>query len=211
MSEPLEPDPSSLKTPLARTVFAIAERKGRVSPERARSLPLLELAIGDITLEDSDAILCPTGGGLVDLAVRRAAGPELAAAVEKAIAERTPPALPPGQIVVTDGFGLRAKHVLHCSPPSYSNDPARARAELAACHLEALAVARRLGLVSLSLPAIATGAFRFPTPEAAAIATRVLVQELRRDPRPHLMRVVLYGPATLDVYADAARRQLGQP
>jgi len=200
---------ASLQTPLARAVFAIGPRGGRLSPAAAQALPLVEFAIGDITLEDGDAIVNPAGGGLVDLAVRRTAGPALEAALRAGVAELVPPRLLPGQIVVTGGFGLRAKRVLHCAPPSYADDPVQARAELEACHAEALSVARRLELASISFPAIATGAFRFPIPEAAAIAARVVIEAVRRHGAPRLVRFVLYGPATLDTYADAARRQLG--
>jgi O-acetyl-ADP-ribose deacetylase (regulator of RNase III) len=204
----MEPPAASLRTPLARAVFAIGPRGGKLSPDLARTLPLLELAIGDVTLEATDAVVNPTGGGQVDQAVRRTAGSALDAALRESIAELLPPRLMPGQVVVTSGFALRTKHVLHCAPPVYADDPVRARTELEACHVEALRVARRLGLTSLSIPAIATGAYRFPMPEAAVIATRVVIEALRGQAALRLVRFVLNGPATLDVYADAARRHL---
>jgi len=204
----LEIPPASFRTPLATAVFPIGRRGVRLSPAEAAALPSVELAIGDLTLEEGDAIVNPAGGGLVDLAVRRAAGPRLEKALGEGIAELVPPRLLPGKIVVTDGFALRAQHVLHCVPPTYADDPAQARAELEACHAEALSVARRLGFTSISFPAIGTGAYRFPMAEAAAIATRVVIEAVRQHSVPRLVRFVLYGPATLDVYADAARRQL---
>jgi O-acetyl-ADP-ribose deacetylase (regulator of RNase III) len=204
----VEPPAASLRTPLARAVFAIGPRGRKLSPAQAQTLPLLELAIGDVTLEATDAIVNPVGGGQVDQAVRRTAGPALDAALRERIAELVPPRLAAGQIVVTSGFGLRTKHVLHCAPPVYADDPVRARDELEACHVEVLRVAQRLELISLSIPAIATGARRFPLPEAAVIATRVVIEGIRGQTALRLVRFVLNGPATLEVYADAARRQL---
>jgi len=138
----VEPPAASLRTPLARAVFAIGPRGRKMNPALARTLPLVELAIGDITLEATDGIVNPAGGGQVDQAVRRTAGPALDAALSERIAALVPPRLRPGQVVVTDGFELRTKHVLHCAPPSYADDPVRARAELEECHAEALRVAR---------------------------------------------------------------------
>jgi O-acetyl-ADP-ribose deacetylase len=204
----VEPPAASLRTPLARAVFAIGPRGRKLSPALAQTLPLVELAIGDVTLEATDAIVNSAGGGQVDQAVRRTAGPALDTALREQLAELTPPRLMPGQIVVTAGYDLRTKHVLHCAPPTYADDPVRARAELEACHLEALNVARRLALVSISIPALATGAHRFPMPEAAAIATRVIIEGVRGQSVLRLVRFVLNGPAVLEVYADAARRQL---
>jgi O-acetyl-ADP-ribose deacetylase (regulator of RNase III) len=189
-------------------VFAIGPRGRRLNPALARTLPLLELAIGDITLEATDAIVNPTGGGQVDQAVRRTAGLALDAALRERIAELVPPRLVPGQVVVTSGFELRAKHVLHCAPPIYADDPVRARTELESCYAEVLWVARRLEVTSISIPAIATGARRFPMLEAAAIATRVVIEGLRGQATLRLVRFVVNGPATLDIYADAARRHL---
>lgn len=189
-------------------MFAIGPRGRKLSPALAQTLPLLELAIGDVTLEATDAIVNPSGGGQVDQAVQRTAGPALDAALRERIAELAPPRLMPGQIVVTSGFELRTKHVLHCAPPIYADDPVRARTELEASHAEALRVARRLGLTSISIPAIATGAHRFPLPEAAVIATRVVIEGIRGQTTLRLVRFVLDGPATLDIYADAARRHL---
>ena len=203
----MEPPASSLRTPLARAVFAIGPRGRKLSPAVAQTLPLLELAIGDVTLEATDAIVNPVGGQ-VDQAVRQAAGPALEAALRERIAELSPPRLTPGQIVVTDGFALRTKHVLHCAPPVYADNPARARTELETCHIEALGVAKQLAFISLSIPAIATGVHHFPLAEAAAIATRVVIEGIRGQASLRLVRFVLNGPATLDTYADAARRQL---
>ena len=168
----MEPPAASLRTPLARAVFAIGPRGRKLSPALAQTLPLVELAIGDVTLEATDAVINSAGGGQVDQAIRRTAGPALEAGLRERVVALTPPRLLPGQIVVTDGYDLRTKHVLHCAPPTYADDPVRARAELEAIHHEVLNVARRLAFVSISIPAIATGSHRFPLPEAAVLRLR---------------------------------------
>ncbi len=90
----------------------------------------LELALGDLTGETTDAIVNPVGAGLVDLAVRRAAGPDLLDAYHLAAATLPGGRLLAGRALVTSGFRLAARHVIHTRPPAYADDPARARREL---------------------------------------------------------------------------------
>ena len=168
----------------------------------------LEIATGDLTRETSDAIVNPIGAGLVDLAVRRVAGPALVEAVHVALAELPNGRLPPGRVVVTLGFGLSARYVVHCRAPVYADDPARARAELAACHVEAVRAARRLGLRSISFPSIGTGVYRYPVHEAADVAVAAVLSELDERSRSPLVRFVLQSPATFAAFSDAARAKL---
>jgi O-acetyl-ADP-ribose deacetylase (regulator of RNase III) len=170
----------------------------------------LEFTIGDITTQNVDAIVNPVGAGLVDLAIRRAAGPALLEAYHAAVAELPEQKLLPGQAVITPGFGLAARHVIHCAPPDYADDPARARERLAACHTEALRLARERGLTSIAFPAIATGVYRYPAAEAAEVAIGAVVAAVRgpsdshRTPGPRIIRFVLARPAMLERYAGAA-------
>jgi O-acetyl-ADP-ribose deacetylase (regulator of RNase III) len=175
---------------------------------RVRREPALEFVTGDITCEASDAIVNPAGAGLVDLAIRRIAGPALVDAFQDRISELPRGRLGPGRVLATPGFGLTAAHVIHCGTPVYADDPARARAELAACHVEALRLARALGLTSISFPAIATGVYRYPAREAAEVAVGAVIAELREHPTPPLVRFVLYTPAMLALYLEAARLRL---
>lgn len=164
----------------------------------------LEFAVGDITQELSDAIVNPAGPGLVDQAVRQAAGPLIVDELHENLHARGDGRLLPGRAIVTRGFGLAARHAIHCGPPVYFDGPLRARADLAACHIQALRLARERGFASISLPAVGTGAYRYPLPEAAEIAVRTVVAELAAHDRPLRVRFVLADEAALRCYAGAA-------
>ncbi len=174
----------------------------------------IELAVGDLTAETTDAIVSPSnrglsGGGLVDLAVRRAAGPELIAACQAEIRKRRGGMLSPGQVVLTPGYRLPAAHVIHCVPPIYEADRSTAQKNLAACFTAALEMARVEGLGSISFPAVATGVYGYPVGEAARVSTATVVEQLAAFAAPRLVRFVLYGPAMLDEYVGAIRDLLG--
>jgi O-acetyl-ADP-ribose deacetylase (regulator of RNase III) len=160
--------------------------------------------MGDITDQRVDAIVNPVGPGLVDLAVRRSAGPELLEAFHAAVAELTDQRLAPGQAVVTPGFGLPAGHVIHVAPPIYADDPIAARAQLYAGHLEALRLARERGFASIAFPAIGTGIYRYPAAEAADVAVGAIVAAVRAHGGPRIIRFVLASPVMLARYAAAA-------
>jgi O-acetyl-ADP-ribose deacetylase len=169
----------------------------------------LEFVVGDITLDDSAAIVNPTnarleGGGMVDLAVRRAAGPGLGDACRAALRASRMGSLSPGEAVITPGFGLRAGYVIHCVPPRYVDDPVSAPTQLALCCQNAIAIARSQGLSSLAFPSIATGVLGYPLDEAAQITVATVIQEVARETAPFCVRFVLYGPSMLDAYVSAA-------
>jgi O-acetyl-ADP-ribose deacetylase (regulator of RNase III) len=165
----------------------------------------LEFTIGDITTQKVDAIVNPVGPGLVDLAVRRAAGPALLDAFHVAVAELPHQKLRPGEAIVTPGFRLDARYVIHTAPPVYADDPIEARAQLAAGHREAL--------TSIAFPAIATGVYRYPPAAAAEVAIGAVVTAVRDPDRGTrgrglgVVRFVLSRPAMLDHYAGAAARR----
>jgi O-acetyl-ADP-ribose deacetylase (regulator of RNase III) len=191
----------------ASTIWA-AEPSGRRfgTPQR----PELQVVVGDLSQETSDAVVNPAGAGLVDLALRRAAGPGLLEAFHQGTAELPVGRLGRGQAIVTQGFRLPARHVIHCGPPIYADGSARAREDLTACHVEALRLARDRGFTSVSFPAIATGVYRFPVEQAAELAVRTIVAELRARPAPGLVRIVLFDRPTFRVYAEAARAYLDE-
>jgi O-acetyl-ADP-ribose deacetylase (regulator of RNase III) len=168
--------------------------------------PILEFTIGDITGETTDAIVNPVGPGLVDLAIRRAAGADLLDAFHRASAALPGGHLRRGQAVVTPGFGLQAGHVIHCRPPVYADDPEQARADLATCHREALRQARAHGFTSVSFPAIGTGVYRYPVAEAARVAVDAVTADLRAHAGPMLVRFVLSTPGGRAAYAAASAR-----
>jgi O-acetyl-ADP-ribose deacetylase (regulator of RNase III) len=170
----------------------------------------LTLHIGDITSDDSDAIVNPVtsfraGGGLVDLAVCRVAGPALRAARERMGTSLPDDATGP---VLTPGFDLPCRCVVHVVPPNFSRDRA-ATLRLEACYEEALESARARGLTSIAFPSLGTGSLGYPLHEAAPIALRALTRGARRG-APVRIRLVLFGPATFDVYLAAAEALLSR-
>lgn len=172
---------------------------------------VIELAQGDLTREVTDAIVNAAnrtllGGGGVDGAIHRAAGPELLAACREV--KKTLPGgkLATGGAVATPGFQLRARHVIHCVGPVYDDDPAAAPAALASCHRGALHLCRELGLGSVAFPAISTGVYGYPMSEAAEIALGTVREELSVHRAPTLVRFVLFDAAALAAFVAAALR-----
>jgi O-acetyl-ADP-ribose deacetylase (regulator of RNase III) len=167
--------------------------------------PVLEFVVGDLTREQSDAIVNPAGAGLVDLSIRRAAGPELLEAFHQSASKLPTGKLSPGHAISTPGFDLAAGRVIHVDPPVYADDAVAAAKNLASAHTEALRLAREHRLASISFPAIATGIHRYPPALAAKIAVGTVVTELRAHAAPLAVRFVLFTPAMLELYAGAAR------
>jgi O-acetyl-ADP-ribose deacetylase len=172
---------------------------------RAARGPVLEFVVGDLTRETSDAIVNPAGAGMVDLAIRRAAGPELLEAFHQGASELPSGKLSAGHAISTPGFELAARRVIHVDPPVYADDAVAAARNLASAHVQALRLAREQGLTSVSFPAVATGIHRYPPALAAKIAVATVVSELRAHPAPLAVRFVLFTPAMLELYAGAAR------
>ncbi len=133
------------------------------------SVPRIELVRGDITRLAVDAIVNaanPTllGGGGVDGAIHRAAGPELLAEC------RTLGGCPPGQSRLTRGYRLPAAWVVHTVGPIWRGGGAGEDETLAACYRSALALAAERGAASVAFPAISCGVYGFPVPRACRIA-----------------------------------------
>lgn len=174
----------------------------------------LDLWVGDITTQETDAIVSAAnalllGGGGVDGAIHRAAGPELLDAC-KTIKKTLPGGvLKTGSAVITPGFRLRARHVIHCVGPIYDREGEEAPALLAACYREALSIARAQNLSSLTFPSIATGVYGYPVEEAAPIAIATLIEELRAHGAPSLVRMSLFDASIFEVYRRACEAQLG--
>lgn len=171
------------------------------------------LAEGDITKEAVDAIANAANGGLlggggVDGAIHRAAGRGLLAAcreVKKTLPNGT---LATGDAVITPGFDLPARHVIHCVGPVYLRDGARAPALLARCYTEALRLCREHGLASIAFPAISTGVYGYPLGEAARVALTAVRDDLRAHGAPRTVKMVLFGAVALDAFARSAAQVL---
>ncbi|HVK68491.1 MAG TPA: O-acetyl-ADP-ribose deacetylase [Polyangium sp.] len=174
----------------------------------------VSLVEGDITTEDVDAIANAAnagllGGGGVDGAIHRAAGPELVAACREV--KKTLPGglLRTGGAVITPGFRLRGRHVIHCVGPVYDREGARAPGLLASCHTEALRLCREQGLSSIAFPAISTGVYGYPLDEAARVSLTAVRDDLRTHGAPSLVRMVLFGANALLAFERAADEVFG--
>jgi O-acetyl-ADP-ribose deacetylase (regulator of RNase III) len=198
------------RTPELRVYPVHATSAARTGPSGwRRTTPFIELIVGDITSERTDAIVNPAGPGLVDLAIRRLAGPGLLDAFHQGTRELSGAKLSAGHAFVTPSFGLPARHIVHCGPPVHAENSVRARSDLASCHGEALRLARAGDFSSISFPAIATGVYRYPLAEAALVAVTTVVEELREHGSPALVRFVLFGPEAFAVYSNVAESLLG--
>lgn len=170
---------------------------------------ILELVQGDITQQDTDAIVNaanPTllGGGGVDGAIHHAAGPAL---LEEC---RTLGGCNTGDAKITRGYRLKARHVIHAVGPVYTSDPQAAPGLLARAYRRSLEVAVEHGLATVAFPSISTGAYGYPVAEAAPVALRTVIDFLRADGRRlERVRFVLFDRRTLDAYAAALRALAG--
>ena len=149
----------------------------------------IELLIGDITRLDVDAIVNAAnrtllGGGGVDGAIHRAAGPGLKAECETLHGCET------GEAKITRGYDLKARYVIHAVGPVWSGGENEEDTLLASCYRNALVLAAQNQLASIAYPAISTGAYGFPPDRAARIATGAVVSELAAAKLP-IKRVVL--------------------
>jgi O-acetyl-ADP-ribose deacetylase (regulator of RNase III) len=165
----------------------------------------LALAEGDITIEETDAIVNAAnsrlaGGGGVDGAIHRAGGPSIMAECRKI------GGCPTGQAVITTGGNLKAKYVIHTVGPVYQGGTKGEAALLKSAHLESLKLASAKKLKSVAFPAISTGVYGYPVNEAAHIALKTVIDYLKEHSDIELVRFVLFGRKTYDTFAEELKK-----
>jgi len=167
--------------------------------------PRIEIVVGDITRQRVDAIVNAAnnsllGGGGVDGAIHRAAGPGLLAET------RTIGGCPTGEARVTKGHRLPAKNVIHTVGPVWRGGGADEDRLLACCYRNSLEAARKLGLKTIAFPSISTGVYGFPFERAAAIALRTTAEFLEADTTLIKVTFVCFGEDALSLYLTVARK-----
>jgi O-acetyl-ADP-ribose deacetylase (regulator of RNase III) len=180
--------------------------EGRVATINGRTL---ELVMGDITQQDVDAIVNAAnsrlaGGGGVDGAIHRAGGPSIMEETRR----QYPDGCPTGAAVITAGGNLKAKYVIHAVGPVWNGGTRGEETLLSMAYRTALELAADRACRSVALPALSTGAYRYPMEGAARVALVTAADFLRGldDSGPlALIRFVLFSEEALTAFADAMR------
>jgi O-acetyl-ADP-ribose deacetylase len=168
----------------------------------------IEIVQGDITRQKVDAIVNAAntsllGGGGVDGAIHRAAGPDLLAEC------RTLGGCATGQAKITSGYRLPAKWVIHTPGPVWYGGTHSEDDLLASCYRNCLALAAEHKARSIAFPAISTGVFGFPLERAARIAFRETNQFLAVNKSPEKVVFVCFDAEALECYRRVAREVYG--
>ena len=167
----------------------------------------LQVVQGDITRLDVDAIVNAAnssllGGGGVDGAIHRAAGPELLQEC------RTLGRCPTGQARITRGYRLPARWVIHTVGPVWRGGEHGEDELLASCYRESLKIARDRELRTIAIPAVSTGVYGFPVHRAARIAARETAAFLGANPLPERVMLVCFGDDSYREYLTAVQEAI---
>jgi O-acetyl-ADP-ribose deacetylase (regulator of RNase III) len=173
----------------------------------------LSLIQGDITRQDTDAIINAAnpglmGGGGVDGAIHRAGGPSILEECKKIRADIG--RLPTGQAVITTGGNLKARHVVHTVGPVWHGGTQREPELLASAYRESLKLAVGNGLKTVSFPSISTGVYGYPVRPAAHVALQAVADFLEEDDSLSQVVFVLYDSGTYRAYEEALRELTGE-
>ena len=169
----------------------------------------LSIVKGDIVKAKTDAIVNAAntsllGGGGVDGAIHRAAGPELLAECETLNGCRT------GEAKITKGYKLKAKYVIHTPGPIWRGGKWGEEELLANCYKNCLALARENGVKTIAFPSISTGVYRFPVDQAAKIAVGEILSFLSQDDTIEQVTIVCFDEKTKEYYQAALAEMTGE-
>ncbi|MBS6518429.1 MAG: O-acetyl-ADP-ribose deacetylase [Clostridium sp.] len=167
---------------------------------------MLTIALGDITKVQADAIVNAAntsllGGGGVDGAIHRAAGPELLAECRMLHGCKT------GQAKITKGYRLPAKYIIHTPGPVWNGGGKGEEALLKSCYENCLRLAAENGCRSVAFPSISTGIYHFPLERASFIAVETIVEFLRAHPGMEV-QMVCFDRQTWEYYEHALKECL---
>jgi O-acetyl-ADP-ribose deacetylase len=159
----------------------------------------IKLVQGDITTIDVDAIVNAAnnsllGGGGVDGAIHRAAGPELLTEC------RGLAGCPTGDAKITAGYNLKARHVIHTVGPIYRGGKSGEPQLLEKCYMKCFELAHKNNLKSIAFPSISTGAYGYPIEEASKIALKTSLAQLEKFPEIEKTVFVLFSKKDLSIY-----------
>jgi len=171
-----------------------------------KSLDKIEVLLGDITTQRVDAIVNAAnttllGGGGVDGAIHRAAGPELLEECQKI------GGCPTGEARITKGYRLPAKYVIHTVGPIWKNGKLGEDDLLRNCYRNSLHLAEEHGIKTIAFPSISTGAYRFPIERAARIAIETIGEDLRTTKVIERVVFVCFSKSDYEVYTKALREE----
>lgn len=163
---------------------------------------ILELVEGDITQQDTEAIVNAANeqlrvGGGVDGAINRAGGPKIQEEARKI------GYCPTGQAVITTGGNLKARYVIHAVGPIYKDGHHGEPELLASAYRESLKLASAKGIATIAFPSLSTGVYGYPVKEAAKIALKTVKDYLKDHPEIKLVRFVLFGKPTYQTFTEA--------
>ncbi len=163
----------------------------------------LSLIQGDITKQDTDAIVNAAnsglmGGGGVDGAIHRAGGPAILEDCKGIVAERG--RLPAGQAVITTSGKMKTRHVIHTVGPVWRGGEKGEPETLASAYRESLKLAVQNELKTVSFPSISTGVYGYPVDKAAQVALRAVTDFLRQETSLEEIVFVLFDSRTFEAY-----------
>jgi len=167
----------------------------------------VSVVMGDITRQDVTAIVNAAnstllGGGGVDGAIHRAGGPEILKECQEIRRTVYPGGLPTGEAVITTGGNLPARYVIHTVGPIYGREPEREAELLAACYQNSLLLARQHSISSIAFPSISTGAYGYPKPEAAKVASAAIKNFLAAEEQIQEVRLVFFQQRDARVFLE---------
>ncbi len=162
----------------------------------------IEIIQGDITRSDADAIANAAntsllGGGGVDGAIHRAAGPQLLAEC------RTLHGCETGKAKITKGYNLKARYVLHTPGPVWNGGTHGEAEKLAGCYRSCLELASRYGCKTVDFPSISTGVYGYPVDKAARVALSAIAGYLGEHTEIERVRMVCFDSRTKRAYEEA--------